>query len=250
MYNYIIYPEVNPLASQLSPLVFHPIVSPLDYCKSPKSSPCFYPCLLTFQSLFSIRPAWSYPPWVRWDYVTLLQVLHVPISLWAKPKSLKGLQDPKWSGPSHIFDLFTHWSIPSLLSIRAVPCCSSNKPHAPSLRSFCSSCFPCLGHYSSNSCRLAHSFTSFRSLLKCLFSIKSILIMLPYFFPLYVLSFQYVSFISLHIWLFICSLLFIVCLPLLIKDKFHDDRDYFFNPLCSLMYPEGLKKHWHIEGTQ
>lgn len=62
------------------------------------------------------------------------------------------------------------------------------------------------------------------------------------FFPIVRIIFSYViSFISLHIWLFICSLLFIVCLPL-IKDKFHDDRDYFFNPLCSLMYPEGLKK--------
>lgn len=62
------------------------------------------------------------------------------------------------------------------------------------------------------------------------------------FFPIVRIIFSYViSFISLHIWLFICSLLlFIVCLPLT-KDKFHDDRDYFFNPLCSLMYPEGLK---------
>lgn len=75
---------------------------------------------------------------------------------------------------------------------------------------------------------LAYSFTSSRSLLKCLFSIRSILTILLDLFPIALIISSYViNFISLHIWFSICSLLlFIVCL-LSIKGKLHEDRGFF-----------------------
>lgn len=62
------------------------------------------------------------------------------------------------------------------------------------------------------------------------------------FFPIVCIIFSYViSFIS-YTYGFLFVHYYLLSVFPLIKDKFHDDRDYFFNPLCSLMYPEGLKK--------
>lgn len=80
---------------------------------------------------------------------------------------------------------------------------------------------------------LAHSFTSSRYLLKCFFSIRSILIILRYFFLLY-LSPSYISLILLIYisgFLFICYYCLLSVLP---QEKLWE---IFFYPFSSLTCP-------------